>query len=146
MAILRPDTAIVRRDVADVHALPSPDSELVDQVHYGQSVALLGERNEWRYVQGADEYFGWVALDDIAVFTAHAEKHVVAVLLADVRVAPRKDAEVIARLPAGTSIPAGEKRPDTWRELHLGPGWRTGYVARARANRPATVPSGQPRS
>jgi gamma-D-glutamyl-L-lysine dipeptidyl-peptidase len=92
-------------------------------------VAVLGERDDWRYIQGADQYFGWVALDDLAVFTGYGQKHVVAVLLADVRDAPRSDASVIARLPAGTAMPATGVRPDGWSELHFGPGWRTGYVA-----------------
>ncbi len=124
-----PQTAIVRRDVADMHAMPSADSELVDQAHYGDSVAVLGESDAWRYVQGADQYFGWLHLDELAVFTGYAEGHVVALLLADVRDAPRSDAQVIARLPAGTGIPANVASPDGWREIHLGPGWRTGYVA-----------------
>jgi SH3-like domain-containing protein len=124
-----PQTAIVRRDVADVRAMPSANSELVDQAHHGEDVAVLGESDAWRYVQGADQYFGWLRFDEVAVFTGYAERDVVAVLLADVRDAPRGEAEVIARLPAGTSVPATVAGPDGWREIHLGPGWRTGYVA-----------------
>ena len=142
-----PPMAIVQRDVADLRATPSLESELVDQAHYGENVALLGERGDWRYLQGADQYFGWVHLDDLAVFTSYAEgpeRYLVAVLLADVRDAPRANAEVLARLPAGTSVPPiaasieqpdGTSRPiasdhpDGWRETHLGPGWKTGYVA-----------------
>ena len=124
-----PAVAIVRRDLADVRAAPSSDSELVDQSHYGENVAVLGERGDWRYVQGPDQYFGWLPLDDLAVFTGYVERYVSAVLLTDVRDAPRSDGEVIARLPAGTSMPASEASPEGWREIHLGPGWRTGYVA-----------------
>jgi gamma-D-glutamyl-L-lysine dipeptidyl-peptidase len=139
-----PDVAIVRRDVADLRALPSAESELVDQAHYGENVEVLGENGEWRYVQGPDQYFGWARLDDLAVLTGVAERYVVAVLLADVRDVPRPDAAVIARMPAGTSVPpivASEEQPDGthrpirydhprgWRETHLGPGWLTGYVA-----------------
>jgi hypothetical protein len=124
-----PQTAIVRRDVADVRSMPAADSELVDQAHYGENVAVLGENDAWRYVQGADQYFGWVHQGDLAVFTGFTKKHVVGVLLADVRDAPRADAELIARLPAGTSVPESVARPDSWREIHFGPGWRTGYVA-----------------
>jgi cell wall-associated NlpC family hydrolase len=139
-----PDVAIVRRDLADLRAVPSADSELVDQAHYGENVAVLGESDGWRYVQGHDQYFGWLPLDDLALLTGFPERFVVAVLLADVRDAPRADAEVIARLPAGTSVPANvvsmeqpdgtDQRtpydhPEGWRETHLGPGWKTGYVA-----------------
>jgi SH3-like domain-containing protein len=124
-----PQTAVVRRDLADVRATPSADAELVDQTHYGEEVTVLGERDDWRYVQGADQYFGWLNLDDLAVLTGYAENLVVAVLLADVRDAPRIDASVIARLPAGTAIPPTEASPEGWREIHLGPGWRTGFIA-----------------
>jgi cell wall-associated NlpC family hydrolase len=138
-----PHTAIVQRDIADLRAAPSTDSELVDQAHYGESVAVLGESDDWRYVQGPDQYFGWLHLDDLALLTGYAERFVVAVLLADARDAPRADADVIARLPAGTSVPAivasmeqpdGTHRsiaydhPEGWRETHLTQ-WRTGYVA-----------------
>ena len=129
VAMVAPPVAIVRRDLADVRVAPSADSELVDQAHYGENVALLGERGDWRYVQGFDQYVGWLHLDDLAVFTGYVERHVVTVLLADVRDAPRGDAEVIARLPVGTTVPESAPGPDGWRETHLGPGWRTGYVA-----------------
>ena len=127
--MVAPPVAIVRCDVADVRVAPSADSELVDQAHYGENVALLGESGDWRYVQGFDQYLGWLHLDDLAAFTGYVERHVVAVLLADVRDAPRGDAEVIARLPVGTTVPENASSPDGWRETHLGPGWRTGYVA-----------------
>ena len=139
VAMVWPDVAIVRRDLADLRASPSSESELVDQAHYGENVTVLGESGEWRYVQGHDQYLGWIPLDDLAVLTAHPRRYVVAVLLADVRDAPRADANVIARLPAGTDVPAvvatmsqpdgDPAQPDGWRKMSLGPGWRTGYVA-----------------
>jgi gamma-D-glutamyl-L-lysine dipeptidyl-peptidase len=142
VSMVWPDVAIVQRDVADLRGAPSSDSELVDQAHYGENVAILGERGDWRYVQGADHYFGWIPLDDLAVLTGYPERYRVGVLLADVRAAPRRDAEVIARLPAGTDVPAivasleqgGAHRPvpydhpEGWRETHLSR-WRKGYVA-----------------
>ena len=138
-----PNVAIVQRDIADLRAAPSGKSELVDQAHYGENLAVLGESDDWRYVQGPDQYFGWLPLDDLAMLTGYAERFVVAILLADVRGAPRADAEVIARLPAGTSVPAilagieqsdgtyqsiPYDHPEGWRETHL-TRWRTGYVA-----------------
>ncbi|MDQ2915491.1 MAG: NlpC/P60 family protein, partial [Chloroflexota bacterium] len=144
VAMVWPQVAIVQRDVADLRAAPSAEAELVDQPHYGENVAVLGETATWRYVQGPDQYFGWIALDDLAVLTGYPKRYVVAVVLADVRAAPRADAEVIARLPAGANVPAivasieqldatdrpiPHDHPDGWREIHIGPGWRTGYVA-----------------
>ena len=144
VAMVWPQTAVVRRDVADVRALPSADSELVDQAHYNENVTLLGESGDSRYVQGSDQYLGWLHLDDLAVFTGYVERHVVAVLLADVRDAPRADAEVIARLPAGTTVPESASGLDGWRETHLGPGWRTGYVAMSDLVDVRQLPHGYP--
>ena len=153
-----PEVGIVQRDVADLRAAPSANSELVDQAHYGENVALLGESDTWRYVQGADQYFGWAPLDDLAVMTGYAERYLVAVLLANVRAAPRPDAEVIARLPAGTGLPpivASAERsdgtlrpiqyehPEGWRRTHLR-GWRTGYVALPDLVDVRTLPSRYP--
>jgi gamma-D-glutamyl-L-lysine dipeptidyl-peptidase len=128
--MVSPPVAVVRRDVADLRVAPSADSELVDQAHYGENVTVLGESGDWRYVQGEDQYFAWAALDDLAVLTGDTERYLVAVVLADVRDAPRVDAAVIARLPVGTSLPPiPHDHPNGWREIHLGPGWLTGYVA-----------------
>lgn len=153
-----PDVAIVKRDVADLRARPSADSELVDQAHYGENVQVLGEHLDWRYVQGSDQYFGWIPLADLAVLTGHPELFLVAVLLADVRHAPRQDAEVIARLPAGTSVPPivasveqphGTLRrvpydhPEGWHKTHLDR-WRTGYVSLADLVDVRQLPHGYP--
>ena len=138
-----PHTAIVQRDIADLRAAPSTESELVDQPHMGENVRVLGEDGDWRYVQGPDQYFGWVPVDHLDVLSGYGEAFVVAVLLASIRDAPRSNAMVIARLPTGTLIrpmftsiqqPDGSSRriayehPPAWRETRLGRG-RSGYVA-----------------
>ena len=138
-----PHTAIVQRDIADLRAAPSTESELVDQPHMGENVRVLGEDGDWRYVQGPDQYFGWVPVDHLDILSGYGEAFVVAVLLASIRDAPRSDGMVIARLPTGTLIrpiytsiqqPDGSSRriayehPPAWRETRLGRG-RSGYVA-----------------
>jgi len=138
-----PHTAIVQRDIADLRAAPSTESELVDQPHMGENVRVLGEDGDWRYIQGPDQYFGWVPVDHLDVLSGYGEAFVVAVLLASIRDAPRSNAMVIARLPTGTLIrpmftsiqqPDGSSRriayehPPAWRETRLGRG-RSGYVA-----------------
>jgi cell wall-associated NlpC family hydrolase len=143
VAMVWPPTAIVHRDIVDLRADPRADSELVDQAHLGENLRVLGEVGEWGYVQGTDQYFGWAALADLDVMTGYGEAFVVAVLLADVRDAPKVNGEVISRLPAGTLIrsiytsiqqPDGTPRrlehqhPAGWRETRLGRG-RHGYVA-----------------
>src|SRR5439155_422168 len=106
-------------------------------------VRVLGEDGDWRYIQGPDQYFGWVPVDHLDVLSGYCEAFVVAVLLASIRDAPRSNAMVIARLPTGTLIrpmftsiqqPDGSSRriayehPPAWRETRLGRG-RSGYVA-----------------
>ncbi|HEV8534979.1 MAG TPA: C40 family peptidase [Candidatus Limnocylindria bacterium] len=135
-------TAIVQRGVIDLRGEAREDSELVDQAHFGENLRLLGEDGAWRYVQGADQYFGWALAADLHVMTGYGEAYYVAVLLADVRERPDPGAEVVARLPAGASIPeirasaqepGGGTRavayhhPAGWRELP-GPG-RAGFVS-----------------
>jgi gamma-D-glutamyl-L-lysine dipeptidyl-peptidase len=141
-----PHGAIVQRDIIDLRAEPSDAAELVDQAHFGENVRALGESGKWRYVQGADQYLGWIKSDEVAVMAHYGEDHVVGVLLGQVREAPRPDAEVIARLPAGTRVPPIKasiqqadgtyreipyEHPGGWREIHLAPGSRTGYIAEA---------------
>jgi len=124
-----PRIAIVHRDVADVRAEPKAESELVDQVHFGENAHVLGEDRDWRYVQAADQYFGWIRADDLDVMDGYGEAFVVAVLLADVRDAPRTDAEVISRLPTGTLVRPRieDQQPGGWRYTRLGRG-RHGYL------------------
>ena len=138
-----PRTAIVHRDVVDLRAEPNLKSELVDQAHFGENVRVLGEEGDWRYVQAADQYFGWTSVSDLDVMDGYGEAFVSAVLLADVREAPRTDAAVISRLPTGTLVrpiytsirqPDGTDRrieheqPAGWRETRLGRGHH-GYIA-----------------
>jgi gamma-D-glutamyl-L-lysine dipeptidyl-peptidase len=128
--MVTPYIALAQRDIVDVRAEPRHDAELVDQAHFGENFTLLGERDDWRYVQGPDQYFGWVAAGDVAVMTGTAERYEVAVLLGDVRVAPRRDAQVIARLPVGTHIPPVQAFIDDGRTgsretlYHHPEGWR----------------------
>ena len=129
-----PETAIVHRDIVDLRAEPTVDSELVDQAHLGENVRVLGADGDWRYVQGVDQYFGWTRVDDLDVTDGYGEAFVIAVLLADVRDSPRPDAEVVSRLPTGTLVrpiytsiqqPDGSSRriedeqPAGWREARL---------------------------
>src|SRR2546430_2115757 len=126
-----PHTAIVQRDIADLRAAPSTESELVDQPHMGENVRVLGEDRDWRYIQGPDQYFAWGPVHHLDVLSGYGEAFVVAVLLASIPDAPRSNAMVIARLPTGalikplfTSIqqPAGRPRriayeqPPAWRD------------------------------
>src|SRR5688500_4193268 len=100
-----PHRALVQRDILDLRGDPRADAELVDQAHHGESVRLLGEHGEWRYLQAEDQYFGWASSGDLGTLSVYGESHYVAVLLADVREAAEPLAEVLARLPVGTHVP-----------------------------------------
>jgi cell wall-associated NlpC family hydrolase len=130
VSMVWPRIAIVHRDIVDLRAEPKVESELVDQAHFGENVRVLGDHGDWRYVQAADQYLGWTRVDDLDVMDGYGEAFVIAVLLADVRDAPRTDAEVLSRLPAGTLIrPRSEdEQPVGWRLTRLGRG-RHGYLA-----------------
>jgi len=155
VAMVEPPSARVQADLADLRAEPRRDSELVDQAHLGEALRVLGAAGGWRYVQGEDQYFGWISADDIHEPPARSPSGVVAVLLADVHERASFSSAVIARLPAGTR-PSGrvravrlgdpEERARDWMEVVFSPpgGVRTGYVATGDLTRRDEVPSRYP--
>lgn len=53
--------AVVVRPVANLHAAPSPDAEVVSQAIYATTVSVLEEQNGWRKVcTPGDDYSGWM--------------------------------------------------------------------------------------
>jgi cell wall-associated NlpC family hydrolase len=97
-----------------MRAEPDVRSELVDQAHLNEQVTVLGGRSDWRYVQGADQYFGWVRTDQLFEIPGPNSDGIVAVLLADVHERASRTAPVIERLPAGT------RPPQNWRAARAG--------------------------
>jgi gamma-D-glutamyl-L-lysine dipeptidyl-peptidase len=112
--MVAPPKALVTVGIADVRAEPTEDSELVDQAHLTEMVTVLGARSDWRYVQGPDQYFGWVPAHQIFEVPGSNNAGIVAVLLANVHERESRASPVIERLPAGT------RPPQTWRAV--GPG------------------------
>ena len=104
--MVAPPKALVTVGIADLRAEPSETSELVDQAHLTEMLTVLGERSDWRYVQGPDQYFGWVRADQIfEVPGSDNRAGTVAVLLADVHERESRASPVLERLPAGTRPP-----------------------------------------
>jgi len=145
--MVAPPKALITVGIADMRAEPDDGSELVDQAHLTEIVTVLGERNDWRFVQGQDHYFGWVRLDQMFEVPGSNNAGIVAVLLADVHERESGDSPVIERLPAGTRPPQNwramgrdgtNKRPE-WAEVPLrgnrthGP--RSGFLAVADTTR-----------
>jgi len=154
--MVAPTKALVTVGIADLRAEPAETSELVDQAHLTEMVILLGERSDWRYVQGPDQYFGWIRADHIFEIPGPNNLHVVAVLLADVHERESRASAVIERLPAGTRPPqmfkavgldGANARPE-WAEVPLrgnrtqGP--RSGFLAVADTTRDGEVASRYP--
>src|SRR2546427_408808 len=107
-----PGHAIVECDIVDLRDEPRDDAELVDQAHFGERLRLLAERGEWRYVQGEDQYFGWVRGRSAPALIKYPRGLLaVAVPLADVHELPDPDSPVIARFPAGVQGPAARPGP-----------------------------------
>jgi cell wall-associated NlpC family hydrolase len=46
--------------VANLHAQPAPQAEVVSQAIYGANVELLEETSQWSKVRTADRYSGWI--------------------------------------------------------------------------------------
>jgi cell wall-associated NlpC family hydrolase len=103
--MVAPPRGMITVGIAGVHAEPADESELVDQAHLTEVVTLLGERNVWRYVQGPDQYLGWVRSDQIFEVPGSNNAGAVAVLLADVHERDSRASAVLERLPAGTRPP-----------------------------------------
>jgi gamma-D-glutamyl-L-lysine dipeptidyl-peptidase len=97
---------MIQRDLVDLRSEPRDDSERVDQAHFAEQVRILGEYRDWRYVQGEDQYFGWIPQGVApAMSTYGRDVYVVGVLLADLHERPDAASPVVGHVPAGTDIP-----------------------------------------
>lgn len=122
VAMVAPPRAIVTVGLADLRAEPNEGSELVDQAHLTEVLTVLGargdSRGDWRYVQGPDQYFGWIRADQIFELPGPGGRGTVAVLLADLYEHETRSSAVIERIPAGTRPPQG------YRAAHVGEPYR----------------------
>jgi cell wall-associated NlpC family hydrolase len=154
--MVAPPKALITVGIANVRAEPDDDSELVDQAHLTEMLVALGERGDWRYVQGPDQYFGWVRADDVFEIPGANGVGIVAVLLAKIHEREDRTSPVIDTLPAGTRPPqmfkaagrdGANARPE-WAEVPRrgdrtrGP--RSGFLAVADTARDGEVPSRYP--
>jgi cell wall-associated NlpC family hydrolase len=113
--MVRPPRGSVARGVVPLRAAPDDASELVDEAQYGEVVTRLADVGEWTYVQGPDLYFGWIRSAALRAVTEPRDLVIIGVPLAAARAAPRTDAEVVDRLPAGVPITFREREGDWWR-------------------------------
>lgn len=58
---------VVCRNVANVHAEPGGESEVVTQALYGEKLEMIESRGEWALVRCPDDYTGWMASDCMTV-------------------------------------------------------------------------------
>jgi cell wall-associated NlpC family hydrolase len=148
-----PPRALITVGIADIHGEPADKSELVDQAHLTEMMTVLGERTDWRYVQGPDQYFGWVRADRIFEVPGSNNGGIVAVLLADVHERESRDSAVLERLPAGTRPPQifkavgtdGTNAHPEWSQVPLrGDSPRFGFLAVADTTRAGEIASRYP--
>ena len=106
VAMIAPQRLTVVRGTVDVRVEPRQDAELVDQMHYGETGAILARRSGWAYVQADDHYFGWITESAAAADpSTHGGLRIVAFPVADVHERPDAGSRVVDRLPAGTWLP-----------------------------------------
>jgi cell wall-associated NlpC family hydrolase len=155
--MVAPPKALITVGIANLRAEPAEASELVDQAHLTETVTVLGARGDWRYVQGPDQYFGWIHSAELFEIPGPNSVGIVAVLLADLHERPSEAAAVIERLPVGTRPPlifegarTGEpyRRPE-WAEVPLRSDVttsrpRSGFLAVADTTRDGEVASRYP--
>lgn len=99
--------------LADVRGEAHAESELVDQLRFGERVTVLAQAGGWLFVQAReDHYFGWVREPELVATDEVPASGVIRVALATLRAAPRADAPAIEALPAGTWVEPGERRGD----------------------------------
>ncbi len=106
-----PPYALVRAAVADLRGSSRDDAELVDQLHYHETARVLGSRDGWHYVQAQDHYFGWIHGDQVYAMPGSSRGRLVGTVLAPIRRAPDRAAEIIGHLPAGTPLPTEQTDP-----------------------------------
>src|SRR6266542_1589330 len=54
--------AVVLKPVANMHAKPTEEADVVSQAIYGSNVGILEQNREWVRIRTADDYTGWMAL------------------------------------------------------------------------------------
>jgi hypothetical protein len=118
VAMVAPQRLSVTRGSVDVRAEPRDDSELVDQMHYGEPGAILARRSGWAFIQADDHYFGWIPEAAAAAQpSTYAGHRLVSAPLADVHEKPEAASPVVDRLPVGTWLevhPRLDKRGWLW--------------------------------
>ena len=127
-----PPRGLITVGIADLRADPDDHSELVDQAHLNEQVTVLGARSDWRYVQGADQYFGWVRTDQLFEIPGSNSDGIVAVLLADVHELESRNSPVIERLPPARARPRTGGRHGRANPPHNRNGSRSRCGARSR--------------
>jgi len=99
--MVRPPRAQVSHAIADLRAQPEVTSELVDQAQAGEMLTILGESNDWAYVQGEDLYFGWIDRRYIRKDGHPGRELLVARHNVPVRREPRDTSDLIGEIGAG---------------------------------------------
>ncbi|HEX9436098.1 MAG TPA: C40 family peptidase [Candidatus Limnocylindria bacterium] len=122
VAMVAPQRLIVTRGLVDVRAEPRDDSELVDQMHYGEGGAILARRSGWAFIQSEDHYFGWIPESAAAAAASRGGFRIVALPLAEVHERPDAGSPVVDRVPAGTWL-ALHPRLDDRGWIWAPPGW-----------------------
>jgi len=125
----------IAKNVANVHAGPSSDTELVTQALMGQPAWILEERDDWAHVRTWDTYAGWtlrrwlVRRPDGAAYASGSEVAVVRDLFADLHVHPDLGADILTKVTISVELEVIGQQAD-FVAVRM-PDGRTGYIERA---------------
>ena len=118
-----PTAAQVRRGTTALRRAPAPTAPLDTEALFGETVAVLDERDGWAWLQlDRDGYVGYIAADALS-FAIVAPTHRIKALATFVYPEPTIKAPPVAELPLGASIAIAEVG-ETLSQLAQG-----GYVA-----------------
>lgn len=123
---------VISKNVVNVHAEASNDTELVTQAILGQPAWVLERKDRWVQVQLWDTYRGWLQerftmpLENGGSYPEGPEQARVKALIADVRAEPRSAADVVTKLVLSTRVETAETS-GTWTRLRL-PDRRAGWI------------------
>jgi len=128
-----PDLCVVTKNVLNLYAGPSPDTELVTQVLMGEPVWILEELGEWARLRAWEESFsGWALrrwlLDrpEDDPYASKAEVGVVRALISDVRSRPYLYSDVLTKAVISTTLEVLGQH-GRWAAVSL-PSGQTGYL------------------
>jgi hypothetical protein len=134
-----PTLLTVATNITSVFQKASYQSELISQMVYGTLVEVLMEENDWAFVRQLDGYLGWTYLPYLHEQPAAAVTHIVLAPLIALHDAPKRRAEAVTHILAGTGVRLEAVRNDWGQVIANRMGWLPMDTIRAVDDIPTTA-------